>query len=107
MLIRILADNPGPSFTCNLDARFTSSVKFLLRDGRDMNVAQILRETLETLSTTKANDGNLSGLIQMWTKEKEKFERTYGYPPFGTPPVQVIFWQQLSLPRIRKVLIPS
>ncbi|EFR04088.1 hypothetical protein MGYG_07095 [Nannizzia gypsea CBS 118893] len=88
MLIRILADNPGTSFTCNLDARFTSSVKLLLRDGRDMNVAQILRETLETLSTTKANDRNLSGLIQMWTKEKEKFERTYGYPPFGSPPVQ-------------------
>lgn len=63
-----------------------------------MNVAQILRETLETLSTTKASDRNLSGLIQMWTKEKEKFERTYGYPPFGTPPVQVILATAISPP---------
>ncbi|KAM5444930.1 hypothetical protein MferCBS31731_000386 [Microsporum ferrugineum] len=88
MLIRILADNPGPSFTRNLDARFTACVKVLLRDGRDMNVAQILRETLEMLSTTKTDDSNLSGLIQMWNREKEKFEKTYGYPPFGIPPAQ-------------------
>ncbi|KAF3481180.1 uncharacterized protein GIQ15_03939 [Arthroderma uncinatum] len=89
MLIRILSDNPGPSFTRNIDSRFTACVKILLRDGRDMHVAQILRETLETLSVTKANDTNLTGLIQMWTKEKEKFQKTYGYPPFGLQqPVQ-------------------
>ncbi|EEQ33775.1 conserved hypothetical protein [Microsporum canis CBS 113480] len=96
MLIRILADNPGPSFTRNLDARFTACVKVLLRDGRDMNVAQILRETLEMLSTTKADDSNLSGLIQMWNREKEKFEKTYGYPPFGIPPAQMLMSTPVS-----------
>jgi hypothetical protein len=49
MLIRILADNPGKTFTRNLDAKFVVTVKELLRDGRDMSVQQILRETLDTL----------------------------------------------------------
>src|ERR1700750_2272241 len=35
MLIRILADNPGATFTRNLGSKFTSTVKDLLRNGKD------------------------------------------------------------------------
>ncbi|TGO47947.1 hypothetical protein BCON_0257g00090 [Botryotinia convoluta] len=35
MLIRILTDNPGMTFTRNIDAKFVQTVKELLRTGRD------------------------------------------------------------------------
>ena len=43
MLIRILADNPGPTFTRSLDVRFAGIVKDLLRNSHDPSVQQILR----------------------------------------------------------------
>lgn len=70
MLIRILADNPGQSFTKNLDKQFSDTVKHLLRNGQDPSVAQILRETLDALDRDKAYDTNLSALFAMWRKEK-------------------------------------
>ena len=70
MLIRILADNPGPSFTKNLDKQFADTVKHLLRNGRDPSVAQILKETLDALEREKAYDTNLNTLFAMWRKEK-------------------------------------
>ena len=81
MLVRILTDNPGQMFTRNLDSRFVGSIKDLLRDGRDMSVQQILRETLEHLATTKSADENLGPLLEMWRKEKEKFEKNYKLSP--------------------------
>lgn len=72
MLVRILADNPGKSFTKNLDAKFVVTVKELLRDGRDMSVQQILRETLESFETQKADNETLAPLREMWKKEKAK-----------------------------------
>jgi hypothetical protein len=69
MLIRILADNPGASFTRNLDAKFTSTVKELLRNGKEASVQQILRETLQALYMDKAYDTNLTALFAMWSKE--------------------------------------
>lgn len=72
MLMRILADNPGKSFTKNLDAKFANTVKELLRDGRDMSVQQILRETLDNFETQKADDETLGPLKEMWKKEKAK-----------------------------------
>ena len=75
MLVRILADNPGKSFTRNLDNKFTSTVKDLLRDGRDMSVQQILRETLDNFEQTRPGDETLAGLIEMWKKEKEKMTK--------------------------------
>ncbi|CAI6336572.1 unnamed protein product [Periconia digitata] len=71
MLIRILADNPGPSFTKNLDKAFADTVKHLLRSGRDPSVAQILRETLDALAKDKAYDTNLNALFAMWKKERQ------------------------------------
>jgi hypothetical protein len=70
MIIRILADNPGQSFTKNLDKSFTDTVKQLLRNGQDPSVAQILRETLDSLDREKAYDTNLNTLFIMWRKEK-------------------------------------
>jgi hypothetical protein len=73
MLMRILADNPGKTFTRNLDAKFTATTKDLLRDGRDMSVQQILRETLDAFQLHKAQDETLAPLIKMWQTEKAKF----------------------------------
>ena len=72
MLMRILADNPGKSFTRNIDSKFVSTVKELLRDGRDMSVQQILRETLDNFVTSKENDETLTALREMWKKERNK-----------------------------------
>ncbi|KAL8667951.1 MAG: hypothetical protein Q9202_000416 [Teloschistes flavicans] len=73
MLMRILTDNPGKTFTKNLDGKFTSAVKELLRDGRDMSVQQILRETLDSFETAKADDETLAPLRNMWKREKTKW----------------------------------
>ena len=78
MLVRILADNPGKSFTRNMDQKFVSTVKELLRDGRDMSVQQILRETLDNFETNKADDETLAGLREMWVKEKVKITKRGG-----------------------------
>ena len=78
MLIRILADNPGKSFTKNIDQKFVNTVKELLRDGRDLSVQQILRETLDTFEEQKSNDETLAMLTEMWKKEKEKMGKQYG-----------------------------
>ena len=72
MLLRILADNPGKSFTRNIDSKFVSTVKELLRDGRDMSVQQILRETLDNFETNKKEDETLTGLREMWKKERAR-----------------------------------
>ncbi|KAI9644410.1 hypothetical protein NHQ30_007767 [Ciborinia camelliae] len=72
MLIRILTDNPGKTFTRNVDAKFVQTVKELLRTGRDPSVKQILMETLVTFTTDKADDETLAPLIEMWKKEQEK-----------------------------------
>lgn len=78
MLIRILATNPGPTFTRNLDDKFVATVKQLLRDGRDMAALQILRETLDSFEKHKSADEGLAPLIAMWKKEKERIAKAYG-----------------------------
>lgn len=70
MLIRILADNPGQSFTKNLDKQFADTCKHLLRHQEDRSVSQILRESLDSLEREKAYDTNLNTLFAMWRKEK-------------------------------------
>ncbi|EAW07392.1 VHS and GAT domain-containing protein [Aspergillus clavatus NRRL 1] len=76
MLMRILIDNPGHTFTRNIDAKFVATVKDLLRDGRDMGVQHFLRETLDTLESQRPDDLDLAQLSQMWKKEKSKLRRT-------------------------------
>ncbi|KAI9668507.1 MAG: hypothetical protein M1829_005324 [Trizodia sp. TS-e1964] len=74
MLMRILTENPGKTFTRNLDAKFAVTAKELIRLGRDSSVQQILRETLDNFSRDMASDEGLKPLIEMWTKEKGKME---------------------------------
>ncbi|AEO54993.1 hypothetical protein MYCTH_2298290 [Thermothelomyces thermophilus ATCC 42464] len=91
MLLRILADNPGPGFTRFLDKKFVDVTKELLRSGRDPSVRQILMETLDAFETTKSLDEGLALIIGMWQKEKEKAYKAYGgvpaapYPNTGAP----------------------
>jgi hypothetical protein len=70
MLIRILADNPGESFTKHMDKQFADTIKYLLRNGHDPSVAQMLRESLDALDREKSYDTNLIPLFAMWKKEK-------------------------------------
>jgi len=72
MLIRILADNPGKTFTRNIDAKFVQAVKELLRVGRDPSVKQILIETLDTFQREKTGDEGLVMINEMWKKEHER-----------------------------------
>ena len=73
MLTRILTDNPAERFTRNFDPKFVTTIKELLREGRDMSVQQILRETLDYLETEKvAGNQSLLPLVEMWMKEKSK-----------------------------------
>ena len=81
MLIRILVDNPGPTFTRHVDSKFVSAVKELLRHGRDASVQQILRETLQALYHEKAYDSNLQQLSQMWNKEQIAMGQRRPPPP--------------------------
>ena len=70
MLIRILSDNPGASFTKNFDKGFVSTIKEALKGCKDVATQQILRETLDTLEVNKSQQEGMEGLIAMWRKEK-------------------------------------
>ncbi|KAJ5615230.1 hypothetical protein N7537_000344 [Penicillium hordei] len=72
MLMRILVDNPGHTFTRNFDAKFVTTVKELLRTGRDWHVQSSLRQYLDTLEQQRAWDEDLKLMLQMWAKEKTK-----------------------------------
>ena len=72
MLIRILIENPGETFTRSIDAKFVDAAKDLLRHGKDGYVQLFLRETLEILELTRPWDEHLAPLLLMWQKEKEK-----------------------------------
>lgn len=77
MLIRILADNPGKTFTRNIDSKFVVAVKELLRVGRDPSVKQILMETLDTFAREKQGDEGLALLNEMWKKEHERMVKIH------------------------------
>ncbi|KAI1067776.1 hypothetical protein LB507_010443 [Fusarium sp. FIESC RH6] len=80
VLLRILTDNPGPTFTRNLDQKFVDTMRSLLKHSKDPSVRQIVMETLDDFQHTKAYDENLTLLITMWQKEKEEAYRNYGGP---------------------------
>ncbi|KAI9709101.1 MAG: hypothetical protein M1820_003547 [Bogoriella megaspora] len=83
MLIGILADNPGPSFTKNFDKKFVDTISKLLRNGYDPSVQQIMRETLDRLEVDKAYDRNLEPVFVMWRKEKGAGASFAGGQPVG------------------------
>ncbi|EOD44779.1 GAT domain-containing protein [Neofusicoccum parvum] len=118
MLIRILTDNPGPTFTRNVDAKFVSTVKDLLRNGRDPSVQQILRETLFSLERDKGYDTNLNALFHMWRKEHVNSggssnvgPRSLNAPPWspgqGSAPAQGFSGGSSSRSRSRGLPSPS
>ncbi|KAF5138970.1 hypothetical protein E5D57_002759 [Metarhizium anisopliae] len=93
MLVRILTDNPGETFTRNLDDKFVDTIRALLKNVKDPSVWQILMETLDDFEYAKAHDQNLAPLVLMWQKEKEAAIKKHGPPlpprPFITnqPPL--------------------
>ncbi|PSK51742.1 hypothetical protein B9Z65_3009 [Elsinoe australis] len=70
MLLRILSENPGPSFTRNIDKKFVDTTATLLRTGKDPSVQQILRETLDAFEAERYNDEGLKKLLEMWRSNK-------------------------------------
>ncbi|KAF2222476.1 hypothetical protein BDZ85DRAFT_128556 [Elsinoe ampelina] len=70
MLLRILSENPGPSFTRNVDKKFVDTTQTLLRTGKDPSVQQILRETLDAFEAERYNDEGLKKLLEMWRLNK-------------------------------------
>ncbi|KAL4818484.1 hypothetical protein BDW67DRAFT_7744 [Aspergillus spinulosporus] len=77
MLVRILIDNPGHTFSRNLDARFVTAIKDLLRSEKDVGVQRFLRETLDAMEMQRGWDEDLKPLVEMWKKEKAKMSKTY------------------------------
>jgi len=82
MLLRILADNPGSTFTRNLDERFAEKVKELFKQGRDPGVRQLLVETLEHFDANKRDDEGLQYLRAVWHKQKLIIARYQTQPMF-------------------------
>lgn len=78
MLLRILTDNPGETFTRNIDQKFVDTIKQTLKTARDGSVRQILMETLDDFENTKMDDENLVLIVSMWKKEKEKAFKDHG-----------------------------
>lgn len=76
MIMRILGENPGHSFTRHLDSKFAVIIKDLLRSGQDWHVQQYLRQYLDTLEANQHNDQDFQPLLQMWAKEKTKGDRS-------------------------------
>lgn len=99
MLIRILTDNPGPTFTRNMDKKFADTVKELYRTTHDPSVRQMLSETLDTFEATKFDDQGLGELISMWKKEKERSYKQYGVRA-PTKAVDSVFTKLTYLDRI-------
>ncbi|EPS40552.1 hypothetical protein H072_5588 [Dactylellina haptotyla CBS 200.50] len=79
MLLRILVDNPGATFTKNIDAKFVTTVKELYRATKDPSVRQLLVETLEYF--LRKDDPNLQPVKDFYIKEKENAARIYGQVP--------------------------
>ncbi|KHO00365.1 gat [Metarhizium album ARSEF 1941] len=97
MLVRILTDNPGDTFTRNLDDKFVDIVRALLKNVKDLSVWQILMETLDDFEFTKTHDQNLAPLVLMWKKEKEAAVKKHGNRLPPQPPRPFVMNQpQLS-----------
>ncbi|KAI9904404.1 hypothetical protein N3K66_000933 [Trichothecium roseum] len=80
MLVRILTDNPGETFTRGLaEPEFVEATRKLLKHGRDHSVRQMLMETLNDFEHAKMYDENLRPLISMWKSSKDEAYRKFGH----------------------------
>ena len=78
MLVRILTDNPGETFTRNLDIKFVDVTRQLLKSSQEPRVRQLLMEILDDFERTKIYDNNLQPLVTMWQEEKTKALQKHG-----------------------------
>lgn len=78
MLIRILVDNPGMTFTRALDADFAEVMRKLIKHARDNRVRNMCMEMLDDFEHTKMYDENLQPLVLMWKAQKEEAIRKNG-----------------------------
>ncbi|KAJ5901773.1 hypothetical protein N7495_002301 [Penicillium taxi] len=72
MLMRILSDNPGHTFTRNMDNKFVTAVESVLTQGRDWHLKQYLREYLDNMEANRPYDEDLELLLKMWANQKVK-----------------------------------
>ncbi|CAK7219168.1 hypothetical protein SCUCBS95973_003728 [Sporothrix curviconia] len=81
MLMRILVENPGLTFTRNFDKKYVDTVRDLLRGCQHAHVVHFLIETLQDLESKGAVDDGIGRLVEMWQKEKAKSKSAYSVPP--------------------------
>ncbi|GAB7343446.1 hypothetical protein MBLNU457_1470t2 [Dothideomycetes sp. NU457] len=70
MLFRILSQNPGHSFTRNIDDKFVSTVYSLLKESKDPSVQQIMRDTLDGMERAPHGDPGSQQMVNMWRNMK-------------------------------------
>ena len=78
MLIRILVDNPGQTFTRNLGRKFADAVKELLRSTKNESVRTAMMDLLDHFERNMGWDEGLAPAVETWRKEREKSFRAYG-----------------------------
>ncbi|CAK7223063.1 hypothetical protein SBRCBS47491_005074 [Sporothrix bragantina] len=81
MLMRILVENPGLTFTRNFDKKFVDTVRDLLRGCQHAHIVHFLIETLQDLESKGAVDDGIGRLVEMWQKEKAKSKSAYSNQP--------------------------
>ncbi|EPE04606.1 gat domain-containing protein [Ophiostoma piceae UAMH 11346] len=81
MLMRILVENPGLTFTRNMDKKFVDAVKDVLRGCEHAHVVHFLIEAMQELESKNAADEGIGRMIEMWRKEKTKSKSIYAQPP--------------------------
>ncbi|CAK7263708.1 hypothetical protein SEPCBS57363_000707 [Sporothrix epigloea] len=81
MLMRILVENPGPTFTRNMDKKFVDTVRDVLRGCQQAHVVHFLSEALQDFERKGATDEGMGRLLEMWQKEKAKSKSAYAFQP--------------------------
>lgn len=105
VVFRILAENPGQSFTRNINATFVDTITALLRSGKDASVQQILRETLLNLEMERSQDPGVQQLLRVWRLNKNQSAIPLNYPI--TPTISQSQYQKSQQPASAKFPPPE
>ncbi|CAK7270620.1 hypothetical protein SEPCBS119000_004181 [Sporothrix epigloea] len=101
MLMRILVENPGLTFTRNMNKKFVDTVRDVLRGCQHAHIVHFLMETLQDFERKGAIDEGMGRLLEMWQKEKIKSKSVYLNQPQQLPGGQgerAGQWQQSQPP---------